>query len=119
MSDENTYNLSNAIPLYDDKISGERDHIQESGTENRTRPKRERTHGWTKLLRACLPSSYEVVTKGRIIGREVRISREIDVLILKGASPKELLNKSLYLASCVVAAFECNPYWQSNILDKP
>ena len=54
-----------------------------------------------------LPRTYEVVTKGRIISQEGVTSPQIDVLVLKGAYPKKLLNKKLYLAAGVAAAFEC------------
>ncbi len=58
-------------------------------------------------MRDWLPRTYEVVTKGRIISQEGVTSPQIDVLVLKGAYPKKLLNKKLYLAAGVAAAFEC------------
>jgi hypothetical protein len=58
-------------------------------------------------LSEWLPNTYQVVTKGRIISQEGITSPQIDVLVLKGAYPKKLLNKKLYLAAGVAAAFEC------------
>lgn len=62
---------------------------------------------WAELLRDWLPRTYEVVTKGRIISQDGVTSPQIDVLVLNGAYPKKLLNKKLYLAAGVAAAFEC------------
>jgi len=62
---------------------------------------------WAELLREWLPRTYEVVTKGRIISQDGVTSPQIDVLVLKGSYPKKLLNKKLYLAAGVAAAFEC------------
>ena len=62
---------------------------------------------WASLLSNWLPGTYEVVTKGRIIGEDGRTSPQVDVIVLKGIYPKKLLDKKLYLASGVAAAFEC------------
>ena len=62
---------------------------------------------WAELLQGWLPRSYEVVTKGKIISHDGTTSPQIDVLVLKGAYPEQLLNKKLYLAAGVAAAFEC------------
>ena len=53
------------------------------------------------------PRTYEVVTKGRIIGVNGQTSPQVDVLVLKDVYPEKLLNKKLYLAAGVAAAFEC------------
>ena len=102
MSKEKTYNRQHS-----NEMTEECNPVQEPRTENLMPTENEREHGWAKLLRGWLPSTYEVVTKGRIIGPDGRISREIDVLVLKRASSKKLLNKNLYSAACVAAAFEC------------
>jgi hypothetical protein len=62
---------------------------------------------WAQLLRDWLPSTYHVVTKGRILGQDGAASPQVDVLVLKGSYPPKLLNKKLYLAAGVSAAFEC------------
>ena len=59
------------------------------------------------MLRGWLPGTYEVVTKGRVIGEDGRTSPPVDVVVLKDIYPKKLLDKKLYLASGVAAAFEC------------
>ena len=90
-----------------DEATAEGNHVQEQATASLKHTKNGREQSWAKLLRGWLPSTYEVVTKGRIISRDGRISREIDVLVLKCASSKKVLNKNLYFAATVAAAFEC------------
>ena len=62
---------------------------------------------WASLLRDWLPGSYTVVTKGRILSTAGVASPQVDVLVLSGAYPRRLLSKKVYLASGVLAAFEC------------
>jgi len=73
---------------------------------------------WAALLREWLPSSYHVVTKGRIIGHDANTTPQIDVLVLKPAYPKKLLDKKLYLAGGVAAAFECKTTLRSGHIKK-
>ncbi|WP_128290830.1 DUF6602 domain-containing protein [Afifella aestuarii] len=62
---------------------------------------------WAALFREWLPPTYQVETKGRIIGHDGRLSPQIDVLILKPTYPLKLREKKLWLAGGVAAAFEC------------
>ena len=62
---------------------------------------------WAELIRGWIPSTYEVVTKGRIISQDGRTSPQVDVIVLKDVYPKKLRNKKHYLAAGVAAAFEC------------
>ncbi len=62
---------------------------------------------WATLLRRWLPSYFHVVTKGRILSHHGIASPQVDVLVLSPAYPKHLLDKKLYLAGGVEAAFEC------------
>jgi len=62
---------------------------------------------WAELLRRWLPSTHHVVTKGRILGSDGQASPQVDVLVLSPYYPRGLLNKKLYLAAGVLAAFEC------------
>lgn len=62
---------------------------------------------WAELLRSWLPTSYTVVTKGRILSADGEASPQVDVVVLKPAYPQRLINKKLYLANGVAAAFEC------------
>jgi hypothetical protein len=62
---------------------------------------------WATLLRGWLPPTYQVVTKGRILNHEGITGPQVDVLVLSPAYPNHLLDKKLYLAGGVAAAFEC------------
>ena len=50
---------------------------------------------------------YQVVTKGRILSDGGSAGPQVDVLVLSSAYPKALIDKKLYLAGGVLAAFEC------------
>jgi hypothetical protein len=62
---------------------------------------------WAELLRRWLPANLHVVTKGRIISSDGQTSPQVDVLVLSSSYPRGLLNKKLYFAAGVLAAFEC------------
>lgn len=62
---------------------------------------------WASFLRQWLPQGYHVVTKGRILSVDGEASPQLDVLVLKPSYPPALLDKKLYLAAGVAAAFEC------------
>jgi hypothetical protein len=62
---------------------------------------------WATLLRNWLPSYFRIVTKGRILTETGYASSQIDLLVLHPSYPKVLLDKKLYLAAGVAAAFEC------------
>ena len=62
---------------------------------------------WAQLLRRWVPSGYHVVTGGRVIDTDGNTSPQVDVLILHPSYPPGLLEIKHYLASAVIAAFEC------------
>ncbi|MFJ2841363.1 DUF6602 domain-containing protein [Streptomyces griseofuscus] len=62
---------------------------------------------WAQLLRRWVPSGYHVVPGGRIIDTDGNTSPQVDILILHPSYPPGLLSIKHYLASAVVAAFEC------------
>jgi hypothetical protein len=62
---------------------------------------------WADILHKWLPTTFHVVTKGRIIFSSGQTSDQVDVLVLSPSYPKGLLNKKVYLAAGVLAAFEC------------
>lgn len=62
---------------------------------------------WATLLRNWLPPTFQIVTKGRILSHTGNASPQVDVLVLQPEYPKHFLDKKLYLAAGVVAAFEC------------
>ena len=89
------------------EMASEYDRIQKRAQEDPGTAGDQGEENWAALLRDWLPRTYEVVTKGRLISHDGRTSPQIDVLVLSSAYPKKLLNKKLYLAAGVLAAFEC------------
>ncbi|MEU2716512.1 DUF6602 domain-containing protein [Streptomyces sp. NPDC007205] len=62
---------------------------------------------WAHVLRRWLPASVHVVTKGRLLCADGSTSRQVDVIVLSDSYPVGLLSKKMYLASEVLAVFEC------------
>jgi hypothetical protein len=107
MPQQKAHDLYDFMRQISAEMSAEYDRIQMRATEDPGTAGDQGEENWAELLRDWIPRTYEVVTKGRIISQEGVTSPQIDVLVLKGAYPKKLLNKKLYLASGVAAAFEC------------
>ncbi|RYV01056.1 hypothetical protein SOPP22_16790 [Shewanella sp. OPT22] len=89
------------------EMASEYSRIQKRATEDPGTAGDQGEENWAELLRDWLPSSYRVVTKGRIISHDGRTSPQIDILVLKSSYPKKLESKKIYLAAGVAAAFEC------------
>ena len=107
MSEEKTHDLYDFMRQLSDEMAAEYDRIQKRATEDPGTAGDQGEENWAELLRGWLPSTYKVVTKGRIISQDGRTSPQVDVLVLKDVYPEKLLNKKLYLAAGVAAAFEC------------
>ncbi|MEM9344510.1 MAG: DUF6602 domain-containing protein [Pseudomonadota bacterium] len=73
---------------------------------------------WANLLRDWLPSNYHVATKGRLIGPKGELSPQVDVVVLKPSYPKKLLEKRVWLAGGVAAAFECKTTLKATHVEK-
>ncbi len=107
MSDEKSHDLHDFMRQLSDEMAAEYDRIQKRAAEDPGTAGDQGEKNWVELLRDWLPRTYQVVTKGRIISQDGRTSPQVDVLVLKDVYPKKLLNKKLYLAAGVAAAFEC------------
>ena len=107
MSQDKTHDLYDFMRQLSDEMAAEYDRIQKWATEDPGTAGDQGEENWAELLRGWLPSTYKVVTKGRIISQDGRTSPQVDVLVLKDVYPGKLLNKKLYLAAGVAAAFEC------------
>jgi hypothetical protein len=105
--EEKSHDLYNFMRQISSEMAAEYDRIQMRATEDPGTAGDQGEENWAELLREWLPPTYQVVTKGRIISEDGVTSPQIDVLVLKGAYPTKLLNKKLYLAAGVAAAFEC------------
>ena len=62
---------------------------------------------WAAFLREWLPGTYEIRTKGRILGAQGSAGPQVDIVVLRPGYPQRLLDKKLYLAGGVAAVFEC------------
>lgn len=107
MPQDKRHDLYDFMQQISAEMSAEYNRIQMRATEDPGTAGDQGEENWAELLRDWLPSTYEVVTKGRIISQEGATSPQIDVLVLNETYPKKLLNKKLYLAAGVAAAFEC------------
>lgn len=105
--DKKKHDLFDFMQQVSAEMSSEYKRIQARATEDPGTAGDQGEENWAELLRDWLPRSYEVITKGRIISQEGVTSPQIDILVLKGDYPKKLINKKLYLAAGVAAAFEC------------
>lgn len=104
-------NSSHDLPAFmqgmHDEIAREYERIQKTAREDPGTAGDQGEENWAELLRSWLPPTYHIVTKGRILSHTGVAGPQVDVLILDPAYPEHLLNKKTYLASGVVAAFEC------------
>ena len=107
MSKERPHDLYEFMRQLSDEMAAEYRRIQTRSTEDPGTAGDQGEENWAELLRGWIPRTYQVVTKGRIISADGRTSPQIDVLVLKDVYPMKLLNKKLYLAAGVAAAFEC------------
>lgn len=89
------------------QIAEEYDRIQKRATEDPGTAGDQGEENWATLLKNWLPHTFHVVTKGRILSHKGIASPQVDVIILQPEYPKHLLDKKLYLAGGVLAAFEC------------
>lgn len=88
-----------------DDIAAEYKRIRARAAEDPGTAGDQGEENWATLLRGWLPSQYQVVTKGRLISHNGTTSPQVDVIVLKPSYPPKLLDKKLYLAAGVAAAF--------------
>ncbi|HWK06837.1 MAG TPA: DUF6602 domain-containing protein [Puia sp.] len=88
-------------------ISNEYSRIRKKAKEDPGTAGDQGEENWASLLKQWLPKTFHIVTKGRIINSNGETSPQVDVVVLKPEYPYGLLNKKLYLADAVLAAFEC------------
>ena len=118
MSQEKTHDLHDFMRQLSDEMAVEYNRIYKRATEDSGTAGDQGEENWADLWRGWLPRTYEVVTKGRIISQDGHTSPQIDVLVLKSTYPEKLLNKKLYLAAGVAAAFECKTTLKAEHIEK-
>lgn len=107
MSENMNHELFDFLRQTSNEMAAEYNRIQKRATEDPGTAGDQGEENWAELLKGWLPSTYKVVTKGRIISPDGHTSPQIDVLVLKDVYPEKLLNKKQYLGAGVAAAFEC------------
>ena len=104
---DKSHDLYDFMSQISNDMASEYERIQKRATEDPGTAGDQGEENWATLLRDWLPAIYEVVTKGRIISHEGKMSPQIDILVLKDSYPRKLIDKKVYLAAGVAAAFEC------------
>jgi hypothetical protein len=104
MSTNDLFDFMKAITS---QLSAEYDRIQRRATEDPGTAGDQGEENWATILREWLPHSFHIVTKGRILSTDGKASGQVDVIVLSPAYPRFMLDKKLYLAGGVAAAFEC------------
>ena len=89
------------------QMAEEYDRIQKRAAEDPGTAGDQGEENWATLLRNWLPHTFHIVTKGRILSHKGIASPQIDIIVLQPEYPTHLLDKKLYLAGGVIAAFEC------------
>lgn len=107
MARQKNHDLYDFMRQVSAEMAAEYDRIQKRATEDPGTAGDQGEENWAEFLRDWLPHDCEVVTKGRIISQEGVTSPQVDVLVLRSSYPKKLVNKKLYLAAGIIAAFEC------------
>jgi hypothetical protein len=119
MSKEKIRYLSEFMQQLSNEMSAEYNHVQKWVTLDPGTAGDQIEENWAEILRGWLPSTYKVVTKGKIIGQDGEPpSPKVDVLVLKSIYPDRLVNKKLYLAAGVAAAFECKTTLRREHIEK-
>ena len=107
MEDNKFHDLHDFMRQVSTEMASEYERIRRRSAEDPGTAGDQGEENWATLLRDWLPPTFEVVTKGRIIGSDGTTSPQVDVMVLKDVYPRKLLDKKLYLAGGVAAAFEC------------
>ena len=107
MAVEKGHELYDFLRQESESMASEYNRIRSRAPEDPGTAGDEGEGNWAALLRQWLPAHYHVRTKGRVLATTGQASRQVDLLVLKPSYPPALLDKKLYLASGVAAAFEC------------
>ena len=97
MPQEKTHDLYDFMQQLSDEMAAEYNRIQKRATEDPGTAGDQGEENWAELLRGWLPSTYEVVTKGRIIGQDGRTSPQVDVLVSKECISRETPQSKNYI----------------------
>lgn len=102
-----THDLADFMKAATRQMAEEYRRIQKRATEDPGTAGDQGEENWATILRGWLPSNMHVITKGRILSDKGVASPQVDIIVLSPEYPRHLLDKKLYLAGGVIAAFEC------------
>jgi hypothetical protein len=105
--DSKSHDLADFMQAVTEDIGREYERIQKRVGEDPGTAGDQGEENWASVLRNWLPQTYHVVTKGRILSFDGVAGPQIDILVLRPVYPRHLMDKKLYLAGGVAAAFEC------------
>ncbi len=120
MSQEKTHDLHDFMQHLQNRMKENYYQIQKRAPEDPGTAGDQGEENWRDLLSGWLPRTYEVVTKGKIISQDGRVSPQIDVLVLKSTYPKQLIDEGqkIFMAAGVAAAFECKTTLEARHIEK-
>lgn len=116
--DSEIHDLFDFMQQVSDEMAAEYLRIQKRASGDPGTAGDQGEENWATILRGWLPSNYEVVTKGRIISHDGRVSPQIDIVVLSSTYPSKMRDKKLFLAGGVLAAFECKNTLRSSHISK-
>ncbi|MDG9694066.1 hypothetical protein QC281_28680 [Streptomyces sp. DH17] len=73
---------------------------------------------WAELFRDWLPGDLQISTKGRILCADGTATNQVDIVALSSIYPHGMTGKKMYLASEVVAVFECKTTLRGEHIDR-
>lgn len=120
MPQDKSHNLHHFMRQQQRRMLENYQYIREKMDDNRSNAGDQGEENWADLLRGWLPRTYEIVTRGQIIGQDGNLSPQVDVLVLKSVYPKQLIdeNNKIFLAAGVAAAFECKNTLKASHIEK-
>lgn len=107
MPDEKTHDLYDFMQEISRDMAADYQRIHRQTTTNSDSDGEHGEKNWARLMREWLPRTYKVVTNGRIISKDGDLSPKVNVLVLNDIYPEKLIDKEIYLAAGVAAAFDC------------
>ena len=107
MPDEKTHDLYDFMQEISREMAADYKRIHRQVTTNSKSDGKHGEKNWARLMREWLPRTYKVVTNGIIISKDGDLSPKVNVLVLNDIYPEKLIDKEIYLAAGVAAAFDC------------
>lgn len=101
------HDLEDYIEEIQSSLESEYNRISRNSKDDPGTAGDEGEENWAKIIRDWIPKYYHVITKGQIIFSNGDLSPQVDIIILSPEYPQFLLSKKKYLASEVLAVFEC------------